>query len=168
MEKAWSSLKYILRQIIIFLVLSLVVTSVMDFWRGKDLPKQDLPLIKAVNIQGKVMDLAQLSDDQAVLVYFWGTWCPVCNYVSPAVNFIAQHYPVISVAMTSGDDEKLKRYLTHKDYDFNVINDSDNKISRDWSVQIAPTVMIFKNGQLQYYTAGFTTLPGIWWRMLTA
>ena len=104
--------------------------------------------------------------NRLVLVHFWGTWCPVCNFVSPAVNQMSAFYPVVTVAMGSGEDEKLRKYLQHQEYGFDTINDSDSKIARDWSLQATPTIMIFKEGELKHYTTGFTSLPGMWWRML--
>ena len=156
------------KQLLLWLIIALVVTSVMDLWRGKDIPRDNLPPLRGITLAGAEVDITTLNQDQAVLVYFWGTWCPVCNFVSPAVNQLSEHYTVVTVAMGSGEDEKLKKYLQHQGYDFETINDSDNTIARDWSLQATPTIMVFKAGELQYYTTGFTSLPGMWWRMLFA
>lgn len=154
------------KQLLLWLLLALVVTSVMDIWRGRDIPRDNLPPLQGMTLTGAEVDIAKLSQDQAVLVYFWGTWCLVCNYVSPAVNQISAYYPVVTVAMGSGEDEKLRKYLQHQEYGFDTINDNDSKIARDWSLQATPTIMIFKDGELKHYTTGFTSLPGMWWRML--
>lgn len=154
------------KQLLLWLLLVIVVTSVVDIWRGKDIPRDNLPQLQGITLEGTEVDIGLLSQDQAVLVYFWGTWCPVCNFVSPAVNQMSAHYPVVTVAMNSGEDEKLKKYLQHQGYGFDTINDNDSKIARDWSLQVTPTLMVFKDGELKYYTTGFTSLPGIWWRMI--
>ncbi|MFT5704538.1 MAG: thiol-disulfide isomerase/thioredoxin [Shewanella sp.] len=154
------------KQLVIFILFAIVITGVMDVWRGKDIPRDNLPDLKGVTLSGTDIDIDKLSQDQSVLVYFWGTWCPVCNFVSPAVSFASEYFPVVSVAMNSGADEKMVKYLEHKGYEFETINDSDNEIARDWSVQLTPTLMVFKDGELTHYTTGFTSLPGIWWRML--
>ena len=155
-----------LKQIALFMLFAIVITGVMDIWRGKDIPRDNLPDIKGMTLSGTDIDIDALSQDQAVLVYFWGTWCPVCNFVSPAVDTMASMYPVVTVAMNSGPDDKMVKYLKHKGYEFETINDSNNDIARDWSVQLTPTLMVFKDGELKHYTTGFTSLPGMWWRMI--
>jgi len=154
------------RQLALLILFSMVFSAGLDMWRGKDIPKEELPNISGISLKGESLDIAALSKDQAVLVYFWGTWCPVCNFVSPAVNVMATSYPVVTVAMNSGVDNKMVKYLKHKEYDFEVLNDTSNEIAREWSVQLTPTIMVFKDGELKHYTTGFTSLPGMWWRML--
>lgn len=81
---------------------------------------------------------------------------------------MATQYSVVTVAMNSGDDEKLSQYLKHKQYNFPVVNDPKGQQSQDFSVNVTPTLMVIKDGELQFYTSGFTSLPGMWWRMLLA
>jgi hypothetical protein len=81
---------------------------------------------------------------------------------------MASQYSVVTVAMNSGSNEKLSQYLQHKQYDFPVINDAKGQLSHGWSVNVTPTLMVIKDGELQFYTSGFTSLPGMWWRMLLA
>ncbi|ABZ77826.1 alkyl hydroperoxide reductase/ Thiol specific antioxidant/ Mal allergen [Shewanella halifaxensis HAW-EB4] len=156
------------KQLLFMLVVLSVFSAALDIWRSRDLPKTALPNIQATTVQGQAVDLIAMSHEQPVLVYFWGSWCPVCNFVSPSVNMIADRYPVITVAMTSGTDEKLLKYLQHKGYDFAVVNDPSGELSQDWSMQLTPTLLVIKDGELAYYTSGFTSLPGMWWRMLLA
>lgn len=162
LKRLWGGVK----TFALWLVLAMVLTGVMDIWRGKDIPRDNLPQLKGITLAGQAVDIATLSQDQAVLVYFWGTWCPVCNFVSPAVNQMSAYFPVVTVAMNSGEDDKLAKYLQHQEYGFDTINDKDNSIARTWSLQATPTLMVFKEGELKYYTTGFTSLPGMWWRML--
>ncbi|OEF23401.1 protein disulfide oxidoreductase [Vibrio rumoiensis] len=157
-----------LKQLMLWLLFAIVITTAMDLWRGKDIPRDNLPPLQGITLQGKSVDIATLSQDKAVLVYFWATWCSVCNFVSPAVNQISKYYPVVSVAVRSGEDQKLQQYLQYKEYQFETINDNNHRLSSDWSLQVTPTLMVFKNGKLEYYTTGFTSLPGIWWRMFFA
>ena len=80
---------------------------------------------------------------------------------------ISDKYPVITVAMASGDDERISRYLEARALKFPVINDSQNVISREWQASAVPAFFIVKNGEIQSVTTGFTTTPGLlarlWW-----
>ncbi|RJG50442.1 protein disulfide oxidoreductase [Motilimonas pumila] len=152
-----------------FLLLLFIISSVADWWRGRDLIHQPIPDITVYDIEGKAINLAQLSQQQApTLIYFWGTWCPVCNYVSPAVSWLSQHYQIVSVALRSGEPDRVRQYLEHHDYEFNTINDPQNRLGAAWGIRVTPTLVVIKDGKIQYYTTGFTSLPGIWWRLWLA
>lgn len=155
-----------IKQLIIFMLLTSVIAIAVDWWRGQVLFNKPLPVLNGVTLSGDNIDIIEMSKDGAVLVYFWARWCPVCDFVSPAVNFTANYFPVVTVAMSSGDDVKMNQFLQYKDYRFNTINDNHNQIAQDWAMQFTPTLMVFNDGQLKHYTTGFTSLIGIWWRML--
>ncbi|MCE2571093.1 protein disulfide oxidoreductase [Motilimonas eburnea] len=156
------------KQALYLAIILTLVTVAMDWWRGRHLDKQYLPPLTATSISGQTIDLAELSKDQAVLVYFWGTWCQVCNYVSPAVSSMAENHPTVSVAIRSGEDERLNQYIQHHEYQFNVINDTTGQLGQTWNISVTPTIMVVKDNKIVHYTTGFTSLPGLWWRMVFA
>lgn len=83
------------------------------------------PQLQLTDYQGQAVDLAALSADKPTLVYFWGTWCPICRTTSPSVNTLAaqENYPVVTVAIKSGTDQELHSYLSEHSYNFTTIND---------------------------------------------
>ncbi len=146
----------------------LLVVIAMDWWRGKDLPLEQMPAMVADTIEGERISLMELSQDQPVIIYFWATWCPVCEYVSPAIDTMSEYYPVVTVALSSGEDGKLAKYMAHHDYDFPVVNDPGYWLGKNWGIKVTPTILVVKNGKITSYTTGFTSLPGIWLRALMA
>ena len=156
------------KQLAIMLVFFTLFSAAIDLWRSRDIPTDNLPDLQAMTLNGNVVDILAMSYQEPVLIYFWGTWCPVCSFVSPSVDVMASQYSVVTVAMNSGVDEKLSQFLTHKQYDFPVINDQRGRLAHDWSVNVTPTLMVIKDGELQFYSSGFTSLPDMWWRMLLA
>jgi thiol-disulfide isomerase/thioredoxin len=163
-----SKVLYGAKQIAIMLVVFTLFSAALDLWRSKDIPTDNLPDLKAMTLNGEPVDILAMSYQEPVLLYCWGTWWPVCSFVSPSVDIMASQYSVVTVAMNSGSDEKLSQYLKHKQYDFPVVNDKKGLHSRDFLVNVTPTLMVIKDGELQFYTSGFTSLPGMWWRMLLA
>ncbi|QUM75999.1 redoxin family protein [Moritella sp. 24] len=155
-----------IKQLVIFLLLALIITAVVDVWRGKDFPKDNVPALVGKTLAGEEFDLAALSKDQAVVVYFWATWCPVCSFVSPAVDTLSEYYPVVTVALSSGEDLRVKKYLQHNEYNFDVINDENYDLGNAWKVKVTPTILIVKDDEVKWLTTGFTSLPGIWWRLM--
>jgi len=157
-----------LKQIVIFIFAFLVLSFIVDTWRTKDIDGQALPSLTGMTIYNESVDLKALSFEQPVLVYFWGTWCPVCSIVSPSVDTISQYYPTYSIAMQSGDNETLKAYMSAEEYQFTVINDDDNQLAQSLGVQVTPLVMVIHQGKLVNYTTGYVSLFGLWWRIAWA
>ncbi|MGL4656748.1 MAG: thioredoxin [Sarcina sp.] len=70
-----------------------------------------------------------------VLVDFWAEWCGPCKMLGPVIEELSEE--VDSVSFTK----------------LNV--DENGKIAMDYQVQSIPTVMIFKDGELQERLVGF-------------
>jgi len=161
-------MKYWVKQVTIFGVIFLIMSFAVDMWRTKDMDRQALPALQGTTINNESVDLTALSFAQPVLVYFWGTWCPVCSVVSPSVNTISQYYPVYSVAMQSGDNDTLKAYMSENEYQFNVLNDERHRLAQSLGVQVTPLVMVIDQGELVSFTTGYVSLFGLWWRIAWA
>ncbi|GAA3936535.1 protein disulfide oxidoreductase [Litoribacillus peritrichatus] len=158
----------VLRQVAMYLVLLMVISASVDWWRAKDIPKIDLPDLVGTTIQGESVNLKVMSKDQPVMLYFWGSWCGVCNFVSPSVDTISEYFPVMTVALSSGSKLAVTQYLKDNDYHFPVLNDPDYKVGSEWAVQVTPSIVVVKNGQVEHIATGFVSLFGMWWRMYFA
>lgn len=157
-----------IKKVLGFFVMLLVVMTVMDVWRGKDLPVGELPESVWVTIAAQQRDIIAESHQQPVIVYFWATWCPVCSTITPGVDWLADHVPVVSVAMRSGTDQELQAYLQQNDYQMVVVNDATGQLSHQWGVPVTPAFAIVSEGEIQSFTAGVTTPVGLYVRWLWA
>ncbi|MGI9340515.1 MAG: protein disulfide oxidoreductase, partial [Psychrobacter sp.] len=107
------------------------------------------------------LDLVAMSHKQPTLVYFWGTWCPICTYTSPTINKLAasDSYPVVTVAIKSGSNQRLAEYMQQNNFDFTKVNDEDGAISADWQGQVTPSYVVLKDGEM---TQGLTGIQPLW------
>jgi thiol-disulfide isomerase/thioredoxin len=153
------------KEILIFTLILLVVSIAIDTWRSREMPSTKLPLLSMRTLEGDWVDIKKMSQDKPVLLYFWATWCPVCNFVSPSVNWLSKSHQVISVALTSGNDRRLGQFMAYKEYNFPVINDPTGRIGKVWGVAATPSIVIIKNGEISSITTGFTTPIGMWLRL---
>ncbi|MGF1758552.1 protein disulfide oxidoreductase [Photobacterium sagamiensis] len=167
-EHKRKGVRHWLKEGLVVIVLFTVFSTVMDIWRSQQIPTDDVPDLIAQSIGGGEIDLKEMSKNKPVLLYFWATWCPVCNFVSPTVDWMDDHFDVVSVAITSGDKRRLNAYMNNKEYDFPVVNDSKGDISRLWGISATPSIVIIKDGKIAFITTGVSTPPGIWLRMLFA
>ena len=123
-------------------------------------------------IEGLAPTLPDISySEKPTLVYFWGSWCPVCKTTSPFVSSLATEadYNIISVALSSGSDNEIERYLKKHNYQFKAINDDDGQISESWGVAVTPSIFIINQaGEISHTSTGMTSLWGMRLRLWLA
>ena len=121
---------------------------------------------------GKALNLSGINySDGPTLVYFWGSWCSICRTTSPFISTLAQEDKrnVVSVALSSGSDEEINSYLQEHQYQFNVINDDNGKISKAWGVAVTPSIFIIDStGDIRFTSTGMTSLWGMRFRLWLA
>ena len=79
-----------------------------------------------------------LSSDVPVLVDYWAEWCGPCKMIAPIIDEIADEY---------GDRIKVAKM----DIDHNM------DTPRKYSIRGIPTLMIFRDGQVQATKVGAVT-----------
>lgn len=102
------------------------------------------------------------------LVYFWGSWCPICKTTSPSVSTLAEeeNYQIVSVALSSGSDKAIQTYQTERDYRFATINDNSGQISQQWGVAVTPSIFYLNTeGEITAVSTGMTSLWGMRFRL---
>ncbi|MDO4896391.1 MAG: protein disulfide oxidoreductase [Moraxella sp.] len=141
-----------------YVVLFVVIYLGINFWRSPTAPAHIT--LSYIDTHGSTTDVATLSHERPVLVYFWGSWCGICQLTSPNVQALhAQNHPVISVAVSSGDDDELLGYLNQHNYHFTTINDSDGVLFRAWGGQVTPSFVIVRDGKVHQ---SFTGVSPLW------
>lgn len=161
-------LRHWLKEAAIILVMWGVVSTAVDLWRTQKMPETALPGAVLQTLSGESVDLIAMSRDKPVLIYFWATWCGACKFVTPTINWMSQHYQVVSIALTSGENRRLQAYLDSHEYQFRVVNDHQGHLGRSWGISATPTVVVLKDGQVRSATTGISTPPGLWLRLLLA
>ncbi|WP_089139992.1 protein disulfide oxidoreductase [Vibrio rumoiensis] len=144
-----------------YLLLLIIVSIAVDLWRSQSVPTQTSFTLKAEDINQQWIDIEALSQQQLVVVYFWASWCSVCQLVTPSVNWVSDYYPTVGVSLSSGESHKLQRYFEYKQLGFANINDPRSQIGQQWGVNVTPTIFIVKNGEIKHITTGFTSPLGL-------
>ncbi|WP_422410798.1 MULTISPECIES: protein disulfide oxidoreductase [unclassified Endozoicomonas] len=150
-----------IREAFFTLLIGVAVMTAYNVYLQKDMPSGKAPELRAIPINGEAVDLYTLSEEKPVLLYFWASWCRVCHWVSPAVSDLSEEYQVVSVALASGNNERVARYLNAKDLHFSVINDPQGSVSRAWNVSVTPSIFIIRNGEIKTITTGYTSKAGL-------
>lgn len=149
----------VLKTVLLYGIVFVVIYTAINWWRQPVMPAN--PQLQLTDYQGQTVDLASMSSEKPTLIYFWGTWCPICRTTSPSVNTLAAagNYPVVTIAVQSGSNQDIQSYLTKNNYSFITINDEEGPIFDNWEGQVTPSYVILKEGEM---TQGLTGIQPLW------
>ena len=95
-----------------------------------------------VEVTDANFDQDVLKSDKPVLVDFWATWCTPCRMIAPAVEAVADEYATRAKVGKLNVDENLS-------------------VTGRYNIRGIPTLLLFKNGQIQEQIVGATSKEAI-------
>ncbi len=151
-------------QVISFLLLLLVLRA----WMQRGMVDGPVPALHGNLLNGESYSL--LTDSRRpLLVHFWASWCPVCKLEQDTIQAISDDYPVITIAMQSGEASEVAEYMRQENMQFAVINDPQGILSKRFGVRAVPSSFIVaKNNMIVFRETGYTTAIGLRLRMWLA
>ena len=161
------SIKGIIKEIISSAILVFVLVNIISYIKAPTPKTEDLDELNLPLIDGTTFNSNECKD-RPIIVHFWATWCPTCKLEAPNIQAISQDYCTLTVAVSSGSDADVQRYLDEKKLSFNVYNDTDKKFSSQMSIQAFPTTFIYNSKhKLEFVESGYTSTLGlrarVWW-----
>jgi thiol-disulfide isomerase/thioredoxin len=162
-----------LRKLFYFLLIFTGASLVANAWITRDHvtgAAPPLPLDQRIHYRNDADRPTTGSAQNApTLVYFYASWCPICKVDLPAVESLAGSYPVVAVAMQSGNDAEVLAHRIEQDFDLDIINDETGELSRAFGVRGVPTAFVVEDdSNIRFSTQGFSGWIGYWSRMLLA
>ncbi|MDA3909010.1 MAG: redoxin domain-containing protein, partial [Sulfurimonas sp.] len=122
------------------------------------LQNNNIPLVDAQNYS--------YPKDKPILIHFWATWCPTCKLEASNIQTISENFEVLIIAVNSGDNNDLKKYMYDNDLNYKVYNDTNGFFANEFNIAAYPTTFIYdKNRELVFSEVGFTSTWGLWLRM---
>jgi thiol-disulfide isomerase/thioredoxin len=147
--------------LVLQLVLFLAVFLGARAWTQRDLVAGEAPPIDTVLLDGRPVSL-QAYRGRPVLVHFWATWCKVCRLEQAAIQAIAEDWPVLTIALQSGDAMTVQRYLSEHSLSWDTIADPDGALAARYGVRGVPSSFVVgPDGGIRYREVGFTTPWGL-------
>lgn len=142
-----------------------IVTAV-TLWQNRGLPEGIAPPLSGVRTDGSSVKVG--AGETASLVVFWATWCPVCKAEEDNIVAIAKDWPVVSVAMQSGDAAAINQHLKSRAIDLPAVVDDDGALAAAWRVRGVPAHFIIdRAGNVRFRVVGYATTWGLrirlWW-----
>ena len=162
-EKSGWSIKKLLKEIAIGLLILFLVSNIVSYLRKPELSSDKLPGIEAKLLDGRHF---QVPNGKPLIIHFWATWCPTCKLEAANIQHVSQKYELLSIAVNSGSDEKVKAYMVDHQLDFRVLNDTQGTWAKAFKVEVFPSTFIYDaDGKLRFTEVGYTTTAGLLARM---
>jgi peroxiredoxin len=144
--------------LIAFIVLYLLLRPLMQ----GDVVREQAPDFSATTLSGKQIRLSDYQG-QPVLVHFWATWCPICEFSRDGIEDISQDYAVLNIATQSGDRQALLAYAEqHGMNPDNIVLDEDGSLFNLYGARAVPADFIINSqGQVEFVEVGLSSSWGL-------
>lgn len=140
-----------------------IFANIISLYKSSELNKTPLNLLNISLIEGQKFTI---KNDKPILIHFWASWCPTCKLEASNIQKLSEHYEILTIAVKSGSDTELKKYMQDNGFDFNVVNDTSGFISSQFTIAAFPTTFIYdKDKNLVFSEVGYTSTLGLWLRM---
>ncbi len=152
-----------IKEVTIWAVLLFVMITLANYLRRPEPASAQLPLETIQLVHG---NRYRLQKGKPLVIHFWTTWCPACKLETDNIERLSKKYNVLTIAVNSGSDEKVKEYLKQRDLTFKVLNDREGVWAKKFSVEAFPVTFFYDSqGKLQFIEVGYTTTAGLLARM---
>lgn len=138
-------------------------------WQQHTLPKGTAPAIESsATISGKPVGLSQYRG-KPVLLYFWATWCRICQFEQPSIRSISRDHQVLSIALQSGGVDQVQEYMRKNNLRMPTVVDEFGYIATQYGVKGTPTAFFINaDGKISSIEVGYTSEFGMRLRLWLA
>ena len=155
--------KAIIKELIIGAVILFILSNIISYIRKPDLSSTQLPQAEVTLLDSSTYTLKK---GKPIVIHFWATWCKVCKLEAQNIETLSKQYEVLTIAVNSGENDKVEAYLKERGLTFKVLNDVEGTWAKQFKVEVFPTTFIYDGtGELKFTEVGYTTTAGLLARM---
>lgn len=128
--------------------------------------QNNVPNTQLKTLDGDITNLQDISkNNELIVVSLWATWCVPCKNELDAISEVYsdwQEETNVTLYAVSVDDsrtvKRVKPLVNGKDWDYEILLDTNNELKRALGTATVPLTLIIKNGKIVYRHSGYT--PG--------
>lgn len=124
-----------------------------------------IPNIELKNEDGKAVNISKQKNSAIKVYSFWATWCVPCINELDAINENYEdwknevNFDLIAVSIDDArTSSKVMPLLSGKEWEFDVLFDTNHKLKRALNIDTIPYLIIVKDNKIVYEHLGYT--PG--------
>jgi len=154
-------IKKFLKELVVYGILALAISEVVNYFRAPKITSNKIANISGVTLNKR--DVKEFLDKNSTLIiHFWGIWCPICRQEASNINYLAKNYNLLTIAVSSGEDSKIRAWLKEHNLNYPVLNDIDGSLAKEFKIKVFPTTLFFNSkGELKSVSTGYTTTIGL-------
>ena len=146
---------------LIYIVFFLVVMQGVNWWKTRDTQSGNLSEFNGKLMNDTVFTISEFSG-KPVLLYFWATWCPICNLENDSIESISHDYPVISIVSWSEGKAEVKAYMLENRLTYPVMLDNGGELAQTFGLKGVPASFILSpSGEIKFVESGYSTELGL-------
>lgn len=150
------------------LLLIVALVFALRAWQQRTLIEGEATDFEAVSLAGENLNLDAYRGE-AFMLYFWASWCAMCELGQGGVDKVAAKWPVVTVAYSSGKVDEVKRYMARRGTEHWVtLIDNEGELADKYGVIGVPTTFIIDGeGRIRFREVGLSSSWGLrlrlWW-----
>lgn len=157
------------------LLIVVTITWGVNAWQTRQLPAGPAPDFAAVLVGALGADRVSLEawraqhPGRAVALHFWAEWCPICRAEEGSISSVQQDWPVLTVAMRSGNEDQVARVLLQRRLPWSAAIDDDGRLAARYGLGSVPAfVVLDAQGRIRHASVGYTPELGMRLRLWLA
>lgn len=128
--------------------------------------QETLPNLDLKTLEGDSQNIRTISQENDLMVVsLWATWCVPCKNELDAINDVYSDWQdeldVVLYAVSIDDSRTVKRVkplVNGKNWDFEILLDTNNDLKRALGAATVPLTLVVKNGKIVFRHSGYA--PG--------
>ncbi len=139
--------------------------------QGREMQAGSMPPIAGQLADGRSVSLdGALSEagGKPLLLYVWSSTCPICRAQEGTISGIAEDWPVLTLAMQSGNAEAVTKFMQEHGLTYPALVDARGEIAWSLGVRATPAWFVVDSRRaIRFSGMGYTTGWGLrarlWW-----
>jgi thiol-disulfide isomerase/thioredoxin len=141
--------------------------SGLQFFVNRNLVSGAPPPIHGTLLDGRAFAGIDSLKKPAV-IYFWASWCGICEAMQGTVRAVVADTPLLTVALQSGEGAEVGEYMKKHGFDVPVLLDPEGILGKAYGIRGVPAIFIVgQDGTVKSSTVGYTSEWGLrarlWW-----